>query len=105
MHLRRKGFWCSTWMIFKQKERKGMELLVNIVVMLFFIGLFGCCADFAVFVVFVVSSISQPPLSSYAYTGRPAVGMMISAAEARALTLDCTVCVCRVGAATDSINI
>ena len=59
MHLRRKGFWCSTWMIFKQKERKGMELLVNIVVMLFFIGLFGCCADFAVFVVFVVSSMLQ----------------------------------------------
>ena len=46
-------------MIFKQKERKGMELLVNIVVMLFFIGLFGCCADFAVFVVFVVSSMLQ----------------------------------------------
>jgi hypothetical protein len=36
--------------------------------------------------------------SSHVPTGRPALGIMICAAEARALTLDCTVCVCRVGA-------
>ena len=43
--------------------------------------------------------------SSYAPTGRPALGMMVSAAEARASTLDCTVCVGRVGAAANSKNI
>jgi len=43
--------------------------------------------------------------SSYAPTERPALGMRTSAAEARTLMLDCTVCVCRVSAAANSKNI
>ena len=42
---------------------------------------------------------SHPPI------GWPAIGTMIWAAGARALKLDYTVCLCRVGAATDSKNI